>query len=98
MQTIELFEIDETGADFLLLKNRAGCVRITFADGFVGTKEENASFFHGRKGKLAALPVTGPLFIGVDFFGDPIAGELQTVPIPFDVALIERTFFDTGAR
>lgn len=90
MEAIELFKIEETGDDFLLLRNDACGVRIKFADGYMGTKEENAHFFHGLEGKLAAIPLDGPFFIGVDFWRDPLFGEVQTVPFPFAVASVER--------
>jgi hypothetical protein len=90
VQTIEVFKIEETSDDHLLLRNNAGAVRIRFADGYVGTKEESAHFFRGLEGKPAAIPTDGPFFIGVDFWCDQLSGELKTVPFPFEVASVER--------
>jgi hypothetical protein len=90
MQTIEMFRIEKTGDDYLLLGNDSGTVRVSFADGCLGTKEENAGFFRGLEGKPAAIPIDGPFFVGVDFKRDQISGGMQTVPYPCDIATVER--------
>jgi hypothetical protein len=42
---IEVFEITETGADYIRLCSNVTGVRIDFADDSTSTKEESAAFF-----------------------------------------------------
>jgi hypothetical protein len=42
---IEVFEITETGADYIRLRSSVMAVRINFADDSMSTKEESAAFF-----------------------------------------------------
>ena len=57
MTAVELLHIEETGPDFVRLRNGVQDVRITFADDGMFSKEESAGFFHALKGKPAAIPM-----------------------------------------
>lgn len=55
------------------------------------SKEENAGFFCGLQGQLAAIPLDGPFFIAVDFWRDTFDGTLRVIPFNFAVTNIERS-------
>lgn len=65
MTAVEVLHIEETGPDFVRLRNDIQGVRINFADDEMFSKEESAGFFRGLKGEPAAIPVDGPFFIAV---------------------------------
>jgi hypothetical protein len=91
VETVEVFKIEKAGDDFILLRNESRAVQITFEDGYMGTKEENAQFFCHLVGKPAAIPIDGgPLFIGVDIWYEQLSGMAQTMPLPFDIASVDR--------
>jgi len=89
MQRVEVFAIEETGSDFVRLRNDSGDVRVNFADEESFTKEESAMFFRGLRGKPAAIPIDGPFFIAVDLWRD-FTGELKVVPFTFGIASVEK--------
>jgi hypothetical protein len=90
MTAVEVFKIEEVGADYLMLRDGTRDVRIRFADDEMFSKEESAGFFHPLQGKPAAIPVDGPFFIAVDFWRDRFDGSLKVIPFNFSVASVER--------
>ena len=86
--TVEILEIGEVGPDYVRFIGRNTETRITFADDEIGTKEENAGFFRGLKGKPAAI-ATDASFIGVDFWRQD-DGRLKIVPFPFPIASVQK--------
>jgi len=90
MTTVEVFTIEEVGADYLTLRDGARDVRISFATDETFSKEESAGFFRPLRGKPAAIPVDGPFFIGVDFWRDRFDGSLKVIPFNFTIASVER--------
>jgi hypothetical protein len=90
MTTVEVFKIEEVGADYLRLRDGARDVRISFADDETFSKEESAGFLRPLQGKPAAIPVDGPFFIAVDFWRDRFDGNLKVIPFNFSVASVER--------
>lgn len=90
MTTVEIFNIQEAGSDYLLLTGGGTQVRVNFAKDTEFTKEENAAFFRGLEGKPAAIPadLSEPFFIAVDFWRLP-DNNLKVVPFPFAVSSIE---------
>ncbi|SRR6266849_1709352 len=85
---VEIFEIGEVGSDYVHFIGANTETRITFADDELGTKEENAGFFRGLRGKPAAIPPDAS-FIGVDFWRQA-DGSLRVIPFPFAIASIEK--------
>lgn len=83
---VEIFEIGEVGTDSVRFIGANADTRITFADDEIGTKEENAEFFRGLRGKPAAIPLDAS-FIGVDFFPQP-NGSLKVIPFPFPISSV----------
>jgi len=90
MTTVEVFKIEEVGADYLRLRDRTREVRISFADDEMFSKEEGAGFFRPLQGKPAAIPVDGPFFIAVDFWRDRFDGNLKVIPFNFAIASVQR--------
>jgi hypothetical protein len=90
MTTVEVLNIQETGSDYLVLRNAGRGVRVNFGDDKEYTKEESAAFFRGLEGKPAAIPADSdePFFISVDFW--PLTGnDVRVVPFRFAVSSIE---------
>jgi hypothetical protein len=88
---VEVLNIEETGPDYVRLRDAASEVRINFADDETFSKEESAWFFRGLRGKPAAIPMDGPFFIAVDFWRDSFDGSLKVVPFNLTVASVERS-------
>jgi len=90
MTTVEIFNIQEAGSDYLLLASTGTYVRVNFDKDKDFTKEENAAFFRGLEDKPAAIPadLSKPFFIAVDFWRSP-DNSLKVVPFPFAVSSIE---------
>jgi hypothetical protein len=86
---IEILTIKETGPAFVRLQAGYRSVQINFADNETFSKEGSAGFFRGLVGKPAAIPLSGPMFVGVDFWTD-YSGALKTVPFHFAIESIER--------
>jgi len=85
---VEILEIGEVGSDYVRFIGANTETRVTFADDEIGTKEENAGFFRGLRGKPAAIACDAS-FIGVDFW--PQAdGSLKVIPFPFPIASVQR--------
>jgi hypothetical protein len=89
--TVEVLLIEETGPDFVRLRDGVQDVRINFADDEMFSKEESAGFFRALKGKPAAIPVDGPFFVAVDFWRDRFDGGLKVIPFTFSVTSVERS-------
>jgi len=94
MTSIRVFNIQETGEDYLLLRDAAMEVRVNFDDDESFTKEDSAAFFRGLIGKPAAIPspdsngINGEFFIAVDFWRSPDK-NLRVVPFPFAISTVE---------
>jgi hypothetical protein len=89
MMSIEILTIQETGPSYVRLQAGDRSVQINFADDDTFSKEDSAGFFRGLVGKPAAIPVDGPMFVGVDFWRD-YSGQLKTVPFHFAIESVER--------
>jgi hypothetical protein len=90
MTTVEVFKIEEVGADYLSLRDGVRHVRISFADDEMFSKEDSAGFFRSLQDKPAAIPVNGPFFIAVDFWRDRFDGSLKVIPFHFAITSVER--------
>ena len=90
MTAVEVLTIEETGPDYIRLRNANSDVRVNFADDETFSKEDNAGFFGSLQGKPAAIPVEGPFFIAVDLWHDRFDGSLKVIPFNFAVRSIER--------
>jgi len=94
MTSIRVFDIQETGEDYLLLRDEAMEVRVNFDDDESFTKEDSAAFFRGLIGKPVAIPspdsngINGEFFIAVDFWRSPDK-NLRVVPFPFAISTVE---------
>jgi len=90
MTTVEVFDIQEAGNDYVLLRHGGTQVRVNFDDDANFTKEESAAFFRGLEGKPAAISVdfNAPFFIGIDFWRSPDA-SFRVIPFPFSVSSVE---------
>jgi hypothetical protein len=90
MTSIEVFNIEEAGPDYVRLRNGSANVRINFADDETFSKEDSAAFFRPLQGKPAAIPMDGAFFIAVDFWRD-MFGDFKVVPFNFTIASVERS-------
>jgi hypothetical protein len=87
---VEILNIEETGPDYVRLRDGARDVRVNFADDETFSKEDSARFFRALQGKPAAIPLDGPFFIAVDFWRDRFDGSPKVIPFNFSVASVER--------
>jgi hypothetical protein len=82
--------IDKVGPDYVLWSNGADKRRLNLADDWAMTKEDLAAIFHHHVGKLAAIPLDGPLFIAIDFMPGHFDGTVEGVPFTYSIASVER--------
>ncbi len=88
---VQIFNIQEAGRDFVLLKDAHTSVRVKFADDRDFTKEDSAGFFRGLVGKPAAIPVSNDsadFFVAVDMWRD-LFGSFKVIPFHFATSSIE---------
>jgi hypothetical protein len=90
MTTVEMFDIQETGHDYIVLRRDVRDVRVNFDNDRDFTKEESAASFRGLEGRLAAIPTdfNQPFFIAMDFWRSP-DNSFRVMPITFRVSSIE---------
>jgi hypothetical protein len=88
---VEVLRIEESGSDYIRLRDEKTDVRINFADDEEFSKEDSAAFFRSLQGKPAAIPVDGPFFIAVDMWRDRFDGSLKVIPFSFTVESVERS-------
>jgi hypothetical protein len=92
--SIQIMKIEETGRDYVLLRDSKMEVRVNFEDDEMFTKEDSAGFFRGLVGKPAAIEspdsngVNGQFFIAVDFWRD-VDDHLKVVPFTFAISTVE---------
>jgi hypothetical protein len=102
MIDMNLYQLKETGKDFIVLAHDNTEIKITFADrenkydDLAPTKEEEASFFRGIKCVIGLEAPVVPMNkqqnmnIFLDHYVD-LFGTLRSLPFPFSVASIEET-------
>jgi len=89
MTNVEILTIAEAGQTFVRFQTGDRGVRINFADDETFSKVESAGFFQALVGKPAAIPVDGPMYVGVDLWSD-FSGALKTAPFHFAIESVER--------
>jgi len=90
MTAVEMFSIQETGDDYIVLWHDVTDVRVNFDNDRNFTKEESAASFRGLEGRPAAIPAdfNEPFFIAMDFWRSP-DNSFRVMPITFRVSSIE---------
>lgn len=88
--SVEIFNIEEAGSDYLLLAGTGTQVRVNFDKDKDFTKEESAACFRGSEGKPSAIPAdfNEPFFIALDSWGSP-DNTVRVVPFTFAVSTVE---------